>query len=59
MNFLIKAMSLVESRGDDDWFCEIYSNYREFNGVKESIFMTLSYLYNNEVAENFFNDVKN
>jgi hypothetical protein len=52
-SLLVKAVNFVESRGDDDWFREVYSNYREFNGVKDSIFMSLSYLYNNEVAEDF------
>lgn len=51
MKYLINAQNYALAKGDDDWFCEIYANYREYLSVSESVFNTLAYLYNQEIAE--------
>ena len=51
MEFLKRAEKYAEARGDEYWFKNLYSGYREFNNVQDSVWKTLSYLYNNEVAD--------
>lgn len=49
--FLIAAQEYAFNRGDDDWFCEVYSNYRGMGfDVHDSTWMTLNYLYMAETA---------
>jgi hypothetical protein len=49
--FLIAAQEYAFERGDDDWFCEVYSNYRGMGfDVHDSTWMTLNYLYTAQVA---------
>ena len=51
MDFLIRAEKYAEARGHDAFFKWIYSNHRESNGVADSVWKTLSYLYGDYVAD--------
>lgn len=51
MDYLIRAERYAEARGDLFWFKNLYTQYREFNGVTDSVWKTLSYLYSNHVAD--------
>jgi len=51
MDYLIRAERYAEARGDDICFKNIYTGFREYNGVTDSVRKTLSYLYNNQVAD--------
>ena len=49
--FLIAAQQYAFDRGDDDWFAEVYNNYRCMGfDVHDSTWMTLNYLYTASVA---------
>jgi hypothetical protein len=51
MEYLKRAEEYAESRGDDLWFKNLYTGFREFNNVEDSVWKTLSYLYSNAVAD--------
>lgn len=51
MEYLKRAQDYCAARGDDNWFCEVYANYREFYNVVDSVFCALSWLYDEEVAK--------
>lgn len=51
LKFLAAAQEYALHRGDDDMFCELYCNYRPNEDIQESTWLTLSYLYGNEVAD--------
>ena len=51
MDFLKRAETYTESRGDDVFFNWIYANHREYNNVADSVWKSLSYLYGNSVAD--------
>ena len=51
MDFLKRAETYTEDRGDDVFFKWIYSNHREYNNVRDSVWKSLSYLYGNSVAD--------
>jgi len=51
MDFLIRAEKYAEARGDALWFKNIYTGFREYNSVNDSVWKALSYLYSNEVAD--------
>jgi len=51
MDFLIRAEKYAEERGDDAFFKWIYTNHREYNSVKDSVWKTLSYLYGDYTAD--------
>ena len=55
MDFLIRAEKYAEERGDDLWFKNLYTGFRQYNDVEESVWKTLSYLYSNQVADNIQN----
>lgn len=55
MKFLANAQSYALNRGDDDWFCEVYTNYRTMMDVCDSTWMTLMYLYDADTA-NYIKD---
>jgi hypothetical protein len=50
-NYLIRAELYAEARGDGMWFKNLYTGFREYNGVTDSVWKTLSYLYSNQVAD--------
>lgn len=49
--FLDRAERYCLARGDELWFKNLYTGFREYNGVEDSVWKTLSYLYSNEVAD--------
>lgn len=51
MDFLIRAERYAEARGDEMWFKNIYTGFRAYNGVTDSVWKTLSYLYGDSVAD--------
>ena len=51
MDFLIRAKKYAAARGDEYWFKNLYTDFREYNNVTDSVWKTLSYLYSNEVAD--------
>ena len=55
MKYLIRAEKYAEERGDDQWFKNLYTGFRQYNDVEESVWKTLSYLYSNQVADNIQN----
>lgn len=55
MKYLILAEKYAEERGDDLWFKNLYTGFRQYNDVEESVWKTMSYLYGNEVADSIQN----
>ena len=51
MKFLKLAESYAQEHGDELWFKNLYTDFRAFNDVGDSVWKTLSYLYGNEVAD--------
>ena len=51
MDFLIRAEQYAEVRGDEFWFKNLYTGFRQYNGVSDSVWKTLSYLYGNSTAD--------
>lgn len=51
MDFLIRAEKYTEARGDEFWFKNLYTSYREYNNVADSVWKTLAYLYSEETAD--------
>ena len=49
--YLERAERYCEARGDDMFFKNLYTSFREYNGVEDSVWKTLSYLYSNSVAD--------
>jgi len=50
-DFLRRAERYAEARGDDLWFKEVYTRYRERYGVTDATWRTLAYLYSDDVAD--------
>jgi hypothetical protein len=50
MDFLKRAQDYAAARGDENWFSNLYTGFREYNGVSDSVWKTLSYLYDNDTA---------
>jgi len=50
-DFLRRAESYCESRGDHQWFREVYTKHREHYGVTDATWKTLAHLYNDDVAD--------
>ena len=44
MKYLKLALDYTEARNDDNWFRNLYTCFREYNGVNDSVWKTLSYL---------------
>lgn len=51
MEYLKRAERYAEARGDEFYFKNLYTQFRDFNCVTDSVWKTLSYLYSNEVAD--------
>lgn len=51
MDFLKRAQAYAEAKGDNDWFCEWYSTFRQEYNVRTSVWNTLVYLYDQNVAD--------
>lgn len=50
MEFLKRAEQYAEARGDLSQFKALYNGFRKFNGVTDSVWKTLSYLYGSRTA---------
>ena len=50
MDYLKRAECYCEARGDDMWFRNLYTGFRQYNSVSDSVWKTLSYLYGNDTA---------
>jgi len=51
MDFLIRAEQYAAERDDELWFKNLYTGFRQYNDVEDSVWKTLSYLYSNAVAD--------
>lgn len=51
MEFLRRAERYALARGDEFYFRNLYTSFRAYNGVTDSVWKTLSYLYGNSVAD--------
>ena len=51
LGFLKRAESYVAARGDDMYFKNLYTGFREYNNVDDSVWKTLSYLYDADTAQ--------
>jgi len=51
MEFLKRAERYAEARGDEFWFKNLYTGFRQYNDVNDSVWKTLSYLYGKKVAD--------
>lgn len=56
--YLIDAQNYALNRGDDDLFCEVYGNYREFMSIQDSVYFSLAYLYGHDTARMIENNSK-
>jgi hypothetical protein len=50
MDYLIIAEKYAEAHDDEMWFKNLYTGFREYNSVNDSVWKTLSYLYGSRVA---------
>ncbi len=48
---LKRAERYCEARGDEMYFKNLYTGFREYNDVEDSVWKTLSYLYDTETAD--------
>ena len=55
MSYLRRATDYCDQQGDGNWFRNLYTGFREYNDVRESVWKTLSYLYGNAVADQLEN----
>ena len=51
LDYLIRAEKYAKARGDEYWFKQYYTKYRQDNNVTDSVWKTLSYLYSDETAD--------
>ena len=51
MKYLILATKYTTERNDDFWFKNLYTGFREYNGIRDSVWKSLSYLYGNKIAD--------
>jgi hypothetical protein len=51
LEFLKRAESYAAARGDDMYFKNLYTGFREYNNVDDSVWKTLSYLYDADTAQ--------
>jgi hypothetical protein len=50
MDFLIRAEKYAQARGDENFFKHYYTKYREWYNVEDSVWCTLSWMYDEDVA---------
>ena len=51
MDFLIRAEKYAEARGDDLWFKNLFTGFRQYNNMPDAVWKTLAYLYGNDTAD--------
>lgn len=48
--FLNRAERYAAARGDENWFKEVYTRYREWYNVSDSVWCALTWLYDEDSA---------
>ena len=51
MDFLKTAERYAEARGDENFFKHWYTRYREYYNVEDSVWHTLTWLYDEDTAK--------
>ena len=51
LDYLIRAEKYAEARGDENFFKQYYTRYREYYNVEDSVWCALTWLYDEEVAK--------
>ena len=51
LGFLKRAESYAAARDDDMYFKNLYTGFRKYNNVDDSVWKTLSYLYDADTAQ--------
>lgn len=51
MKYLILAEEYALNHGDEMYFKYLYTGFREYYNVTDSVWKTLNHLYSNEVAD--------
>jgi hypothetical protein len=51
IEFLERAQKYTENRNDEDLFQNLYTGFREYNNIEDSVWKTLSYMYNKDTAD--------
>ena len=51
LDYLIRAEKYAEARGDENFFKQYYTRYREYYGVEDSVWCALTWLYDEDVAK--------
>jgi hypothetical protein len=51
MEFLKRAERYAEARGDKMYFKNLYTGFREYNNVEDSVWKSLTYLYDEDSAD--------
>lgn len=51
LGFLIRAERYAQARGDENFFKEYYTRYREYHNVDDSVWCALTWLYDENVAK--------
>lgn len=51
MAFFARAEKYAEARGDEMWFKNLYTDFRQYNDITDSVWKTLAYLYSVETAD--------
>ena len=56
VDYLKRAEAYVEVRGDWNRFKNLYSGFRVYNNVEDSVWKTLTHLYSSESADLLLHD---
>jgi len=51
IEFLDRAQKYTENRNDEDLFKNLYTGFRQYNNIEDSVWKTLSYMYNKDTAD--------
>ena len=51
MEYLKRAQDYCAARNDENWFAEVYTRYREFYNVSDSVWCALTWLYDEDTAK--------
>ena len=51
MDYLLRAENYAVDQGDGDWFKMYYTDYRKYYNVRDSIYRTLAWLYDENTAK--------
>lgn len=51
MEYLKRAEHYCLARGDELWFKNLYTDFRQYNSVEDAVWKTLTYLYGTWTAD--------